>query len=402
MTVKELRKKCGLTQKEAAEVTKTSLRSFVSYENDEDAADQLKLQRIKEILDEYADRDIGILKDKVLLITGGTGSFGNAVLNRFLTSDVGEIRIFSRDEKKQDDMRHEYQAKYPDAAHKIKFYIGDVRSLESCRNVMRGVDYVFHAAALKQVPSCEFFPMEAVQTNVVGTDNVLTAAIEAGVKCVICLSTDKAAYPINAMGITKAIEEKVAIARSRNSGKTRICCTRYGNVMCSRGSVIPLWIDQIRAGNPITVTEPSMTRFIMSLEEAVDLVLFAFEHGENGDLLIQKAPACTIKTQAEAVCELFGGDKSQIKVIGIRHGEKMYETLLTNEECAKAIDMGNFYRVPADNRDLNYDKYFKTGDEKRSRLSEFNSNNTKQLTLEETKAKIASLAYIRERLKEGN
>ena len=402
MTVKELRKKCGLTQKEAAEVTKTSLRSFVSYENDEDAADQLKLQRIKEILDEYADRDIGILKDKVLLITGGTGSFGNAVLNRFLTSDVGEIRIFSRDEKKQDDMRHEYQAKYPDAAHKIKFYIGDVRSLESCRNVMRGVDYVFHAAALKQVPSCEFFPMEAVQTNVVGTDNVLTAAIEAGVKCVICLSTDKAAYPINAMGITKAIEEKVAIARSRNSGKTRICCTRYGNVMCSRGSVIPLWIDQIRAGNPITVTEPSMTRFIMSLEEAVDLVLFAFEHGENGDLLIQKAPACTIKTQAEAVCELFGGDKSQIKVIGIRHGEKMYETLLTNEECAKAIDMGNFYRVPADNRDLNYDKYFKNGDEKRSLLSEFNSNNTKQLTLEETKAKIASLSYIRERLKEGN
>ena len=345
---------------------------------------------------------MSLLKNAVLLITGGTGSFGNAVLNRFIETDVGEIRIFSRDEKKQDDMRHRIQSRYPGFADKVKFYIGDVRNLESVRIAMRGVDYVFHAAALKQVPSCEFFPMEAVQTNVIGTDNVLTAAIEAGVESVICLSTDKAAYPINAMGITKAIEEKVAIARSRNSGKTRICCTRYGNVMCSRGSVIPLWIDQIRAGNPITVTEPSMTRFIMSLEEAVDLVLFAFEHGENGDLLIQKAPACSIKTQAEAVCELFGGDKSQIKVIGIRHGEKMYETLLTNEECAKAIDMGNFYRVPADNRDLNYDKYFKTGDEKRSRLSEFNSNNTKQLTLQETKAKIASLSYIRERLKEGN
>ena len=402
MTLKELRKTCGLTQKEAAEITKTSLRSFVSYESDEDSADQLKLQRIKEILEEYADNDTNILKDKVLLITGGTGSFSNAVLKRFLTTDIGEIRIFSRDEKKQDDMRHEYQANYPEYFRKIKFYIGDIRSLESCRGVVRGVDYIFHAAALKQVPSCEFFPMEAVRTNIIGTDNILTAAIDEGVKCVICLSTDKAAYPINAMGISKALEEKVAVAKSRNSGATRICCTRYGNVMCSRGSVIPLWIDQIRAGNPITVTEPSMTRFIMSLEEAVDLVLFAFEHGENGDLLIQKAPACSIKTQAEAVCELFGGDKSQIKVIGIRHGEKMYETLLTNEECAKAIDMGNFYRVPADNRDLNYDKYFKTGDEKRSRLSEFNSNNTKQLTLEETKAKIASLSYIRERLKEGN
>ena len=345
---------------------------------------------------------MGLFSTKTLMITGGTGSFGNAVLDRFLETDIGEIRIFSRDEKKQDDMRHKYQMLHPDAAHKIKFYIGDVRNLESVRVATRGVDYIFHAAALKQVPSCEFFPMEAVRTNVIGTDNVLTAAIEEGVKCVICLSTDKAAYPINAMGITKAIEEKVAIARSRSSGKTRICCTRYGNVMCSRGSVIPLWIDQIRAGNPITVTEPKMTRFIMSLEEAVDLVLFAFEHGENGDLLIQKAPACTIQTQAEAVCELFGGDKSKIGVIGIRHGEKMYETLLTNEECAKAIDMGNFYRVPADNRDLNYDQYFKNGDEKRSRLSEFNSNNTKQLTLEETKAKIASLSYIQERLKEGN
>ena len=341
---------------------------------------------------------MSIFKDKVLMITGGTGSFGNAVLKRFLRSDIGEIRIFSRDEKKQDDMRHEYQVKYPDVAHKIKFYIGDVRSLESCRTAMPGTDYIFHAAALKQVPSCEFFPMEAVRTNVIGTDNVLTAAIESGVKSVICLSTDKAAYPINAMGITKAIEEKVAVAKSRYSGKTKICCTRYGNVMCSRGSVIPLWIDQIRNGNPITLTEPSMTRFIMSLDEAVDLVLFAFEHGENGDILVQKAPACTIQTQAEAVCELFGGKKEEIRVIGIRHGEKMYETLLTKEECAKAVDMGDFYRVPADNRDLNYDKFFKEGDTQRVTIEEFNSNNTKRLNLEETKEKIASLEYIQNEL----
>ena len=341
---------------------------------------------------------MSIFKDKTLMITGGTGSFGNAVLRRFLRTDIGEIRIFSRDEKKQDDMRHEYQAKYPDVAHKIKFYIGDVRSLESCRSAMPGTDYIFHAAALKQVPSCEFFPMEAVRTNVIGTDNVLTAAIESGVKSVICLSTDKAAYPINAMGITKAIEEKVAVAKSRYSGNTKICCTRYGNVMCSRGSVIPLWIDQIRNGNPITLTEPSMTRFIMSLDEAVDLVLFAFEHGENGDILVQKAPACTIQTQAEAVCELFGGKKEEIRVIGIRHGEKMYETLLTKEECAKAVDMGNFYRVPADNRDLNYDKFFKEGDTQRVTIEEFNSNNTRRLNLEETKAKIASLEYIQNEL----
>lgn len=343
---------------------------------------------------------MSLFKDKTLMITGGTGSFGNAVLNRFLETDIGEIRIFSRDEKKQDDMRHEYQAKMLQAANKIKFYIGDVRDLQSVRGAMTGVDYIFHAAALKQVPSCEFFPMEAVRTNVIGTDNVLTAAIEAGVESVICLSTDKAAYPINSMGMTKAIEEKVAIAKSRMSGKTKICCTRYGNVMCSRGSVIPLWIDQIRAGNPITVTEPSMTRFIMSLEEAVDLVLFAFEHGENGDLLIKKAPACTIQTQAEAVCELFGGKKEDIKVIGIRHGEKMFETLLTNEECAKAVDMGDFYRVPADNRGLNYDKYFKEGDEDRNTLTEFNSNNTRRLNLEETKQTIAALAYIQGRLAE--
>lgn len=332
------------------------------------------------------------------MITGGTGSFGNAVLNRFLMTDIAEIRIFSRDEKKQDDMRHEYQAKYPEYAGKIKFFIGDVRDLQSCKNAMPGVDYIFHAAALKQVPSCEFFPMEAVKTNVIGTDNVLTAAIEAGVKAVICLSTDKAAYPINAMGITKAIEEKIAVARSRYSGNTKICCTRYGNVMCSRGSVIPLWIEQIRSGNPITLTEPKMTRFIMSLEEAVDLVLFAFEHGQNGDILVQKAPACTIQTQAEAVCELFGGKKENIKIIGIRHGEKMYETLLTNEECAKAEDMGDFYRVPADNRSLNYDQFFTKGDSRRCELSEFNSDNTRRLNLEETKAKIASLEYIQNEL----
>ena len=343
---------------------------------------------------------MSIFKDKVLMITGGTGSFGNAVLKRFLRTDIGEIRIFSRDEKKQDDMRHEYQAKFPEVAHKIKFYIGDVRSLESVRAAVPGTDYIFHAAALKQVPSCEFFPMEAVRTNVVGTDNVLTAAIESGVKSVICLSTDKAAYPINAMGITKAIEEKVAVAKSRlcNPDKTKICCTRYGNVMCSRGSVIPLWIEQIRAGLPITLTEPSMTRFIMSLDEAVDLVLFAFEHGANGDILLQKAQACTIRVQAEAVCELFGGKKEDIKVIGIRHGEKMYETLLTKEECAKAVDMGNFYRVPADNRDLNYDKFFTEGDVKHVTIEEFNSDNAYRLSLEETKAKVASLEYIQEEL----
>lgn len=351
--------------------------------------------------------NMSVFKDKILLITGGTGSFGNAVLNRFLRTDIGEIRIFSRDEKKQDDMRHDFQARMPEVANKIKFYIGDVRNKSTLKYAMQGVDYVFHAAALKQVPSCEFFPMEAVKTNVIGTDNTLDAAIEAGVKCVICLSTDKAAYPINAMGITKAVEEKIAVAKSRLSGDTKICCTRYGNVMCSRGSVIPLWIDQIRKGNPITLTEPKMTRFIMSLEEAVDLVLFAFENGKNGDVLVQKAPACTIQTQAEAVCELFekfwpstcsGTAKDNIKVIGIRHGEKMYETLLTKEEAAKAIDMGDFYAVPADNRDLNYDKYFKDGDTKRATIEEFNSDNTRRLNLEETKEKIASLEYIQNEL----
>ena len=345
---------------------------------------------------------MSLFTNKTLLITGGTGSFGNAVLNRFLKTDIGEIRIFSRDEKKQDDMRHEFQAKMPEVADKIKFYIGNVRDLASVKIAMHGVDYIFHAAALKQVPSCEFFPLEAVKTNVIGTENVLTAAIDEGVKSVICLSTDKAAYPVNAMGTSKAMMEKVILAKSRTTAKTKICCTRYGNVMCSRGSVIPLWIEQIRAGQAITITEPSMTRFIMSLDEAVDLVLFAFEHGETGDILVQKAPACTIETQAKAVLELFDkGHKSEIKVIGIRHGEKMYETLLTNEECTHAIDMGDFYRVPCDKRGLNYDKYFNKGDKERNMLSEFNSNNTQLLDVEQTKEKIASLTYIQEELAKG-
>lgn len=297
-------------------------------------------------------------------------------------------------------MRHEYQSKYPEYAEKIKFYIGDVRNIDSIRPAMVGVDYIFHAAALKQVPSCEFFPMEAVRTNVIGTENVLTAAIDAGVKSVVCLSTDKAAYPVNAMGTSKAMMEKVVVAKSRtvDPKKTKICCTRYGNVMCSRGSVIPLWIEQIREGKPITITDPKMTRFIMSLDEAVDLVLFAFEHGEAGDILVQKAPACTIETQAKAVLKLFGGDENAIKVIGIRHGEKMYETLLTNEECANAIDLGNFYRVPCDKRGLNYDKYFKDGDVERNTLTEFNSNNTELLNVEQTVEKIASLKYIQEEM----
>ncbi len=328
-----------------------------------------------------------------LLITGGTGSFGNAVLNRFLDTDIREIRIFSRDEKKQDDMRHQYNNP------KIKYYIGDVRNQQSVRDAMHGVDYIFHAAALKQVPSCEFFPMEAVRTNVIGTDNVLSAAIEAGVKKVICLSTDKAAYPVNAMGTSKAMMEKVFVAKSRtvDPERTLICGTRYGNVMCSRGSVIPLFIEQIKAGNPLTVTEPQMTRFIMSLEEAVELVLFAFENAAAGDIMVQKAPACTIEVLAQAVKELFHAD-NEIKVIGIRHGEKMYETLLTNEECARAFDMGDFYRVPADQRDLNYDKYFKEGNQERTKLTEFNSNNTQILNVEQVKDKLLELSYIREEI----
>jgi len=331
----------------------------------------------------------------ILMITGGTGSFGHAVLNRFLNTDIGEIRIFSRDEKKQDDMRHEYNNP------KIKYYIGDVRDYRSVRDALNGVDYVFSAAALKQVPSCEFFPVEAVRTNVLGTDNVLSACIDAGVKKIVCLSTDKAAYPINAMGISKAMMEKVFVAKSRtvDPSKTLICGTRYGNVMCSRGSVIPLWIDQIKQGKPITVTEPKMTRFIMSLEDAVDLVLYAFEHASTGDILVQKAPACTIGDQAQAVKEMFQAD-NEIRVIGIRHGEKMYETLLTDEECAHAIDMGNFYRVPADNRDLNYDKYFVNGSTKPCDLKAFNSNNTRQLTIPEIKETMMKLPYMQNALKE--
>ena len=342
---------------------------------------------------------MSLFTDKTLLITGGTGSFGNAVLNRFLQTDIGEIRIFSRDEKKQDDMRHEFQAKMPEVANKIKFFIGDIRDLASVKNAMHGVDYIFHAAALKQVPSCEFFPLEAVKTNVFGTDNVLTAAIEEGVKSVICLSTDKAAYPVNAMGTSKAMMEKVVVAKSRTVSpkKTKICCTRYGNVLCSRGSVVPLWIDQIKAGNPITITAPDMTRFVMSLDEAVDLVLFAFENGVSGDILVQKAPACTIEVLAKAVTELFAPGH-EIRVIGIRHGEKMYETLLTNEECANAMDMGNFYRVPCDKRDLNYDKYFHEGDADRNPLTEFNSNNTQLWSVEQVKEKLLSLQYIRDEL----
>ena len=340
---------------------------------------------------------MGAFTNKTLLITGGTGSFGNAVLNRFLDTDIGEIRVFSRDEKKQDDMRHEFQSRMGAAAEKIRFYIGDVRDPASVKNAMYGVDYIFHAAALKQVPSCEFFPMEAVKTNVFGTDNVLTAAIECGVQSVICLSTDKAAYPVNAMGTSKAMMEKVVVAKSRTTGRTKICCTRYGNVLCSRGSVVPLWIDQIRAGQPITITEPSMTRFVMTLDEAVDLVLFAFEHGESGDILVQKAPACTIETLAKAVTELFAPGH-EIRVIGIRHGEKMYETLLTNEECAHALDLGNFYRVPCDKRGLNYDKYFSKGNVDRNPLTEFNSSNTAQMTVAQVKEKLLTLPYIRDEL----
>ena len=340
-----------------------------------------------------------MFEGKTLLITGGTGSFGNAILNGFLKTEIGEIRIFSRDEKKQDDMRHEFQSKMPEVADKIKFYIGDVRDLASVKNAIHGVDYIFHAAALKQVPSCEFFPLEAVKTNVLGTDNVLTAAIDEGVKSVICLSTDKAAYPVNAMGTSKAMMEKVIVAKSRtvSQDKTKICCTRYGNVLCSRGSVVPLWIEQMKAGKAITITEPTMTRFIMSLEEAVELVLFAFQNADSGDIMVQKAPACTIGVLAQAVKELFHS-KEEIKVIGIRHGEKVYETLLTNEECSGAIDMGDFYRVPCDKRGLNYDKYFNEGSVERNQLTEFNSNNTELLDVEQVKEKLLSLQYIRDEI----
>ncbi len=339
---------------------------------------------------------MSIFSGKTLLITGGTGSFGNAVLDRFLNTDIKEIRVFSRDEKKQDDMRNRYKN------DKIKFYIGDVRDLASVKNAMHDVDFVFHAAALKQVPSCEFFPIEAVKTNVFGTDNVLTAAIEYGVKKVICLSTDKAAYPVNAMGTSKAMMEKVFVAKSRtvSPDKTLICGTRYGNVMCSRGSVIPLFIEQIKAGKPLTVTSSEMTRYIMSLEEAVELVLYAFEHAQTGDIMVQKAPACTIGVLAQAVKEIFKAD-NPIEIIGVRHGEKMYEALLTREECVHAVDLGEYFRVPADNRDLNYAKYFSEGTKEGSgmKYEEYTSETTTQLTIEEVKKKLLTLKYIQDELK---
>ena len=347
---------------------------------------------------------MSIFKDKVLLITGGTGSFGNAVLRRFLESDIKEIRIFSRDEKKQDDMRHYLQAAYPEVAHKVKLYIGNVRNRESVDVAMRNVDYVFAAAALKQVPSCEFFPMEATMTNVVGTNNVLLSAIEHGVKNVVVLSTDKAAYPINAMGISKALMEKVAKGRELGEGAgTTICCTRYGNVMASRGSVIPLWVEQIMAGKPITITDPNMTRFMMTLDDAVDLVIYAFTHGHNGDLFVQKAPAATLEVLAEALKQIYSKmdpvyGETEVKVIGTRHGEKLYETLVTREEMAKAIDMGNYYRIPCDNRDLNYDKFFTEGNEDMSKIEDYHSHNTGRLDVEGMKEQLMRLRFIQEDL----
>ena len=349
---------------------------------------------------------MSVFKDKVLLITGGTGSFGNAVLRRFLTSDIKEIRILSRDEKKQDDMRHHLQANHPNEAAKVKFYIGNVRQKEAVDFAMNGVDYVFSAAALKQVPSCEFFPMEAVRTNVEGTNNVLLSAIEHGVKNVVVLSTDKAAYPINAMGISKAMMEKVAIAQGRALGpnaKTTICCTRYGNVMASRGSVIPLWVEQMQEGKPITITDPNMTRFMMTLDDAVDLVVYAFEHGENGDLFVQKAPAATLSTLAQALKEVYGRiDKkyldTEVRIIGTRHGEKLYETLVTREEMLRSIDMGNYYRIPCDSRDLNYDKFFTEGDDAISKMEDYHSHNTRRLDVEGMKELLLKLNFIREDL----
>lgn len=339
-----------------------------------------------------------MFKGKTLLITGGTGSFGHTVLKHFLTTDIGEIRIFSRDEKKQDDMRHELQLSNPNESEKVKFYIGDVRDISSVNAAMNDVDFIFHAAALKQVPSCEFFPMEAVKTNVLGTENVLTSAIAHGVKKVVCLSTDKAAYPINAMGISKAMMEKVIIAKSRtvDEAKTTICCTRYGNVMCSRGSVIPLFREQIKQNKPMTVTDPNMTRFLMNLDEAVELVVFAFTNGNAGDLFVQKSPACTIEDLAKATQKLFHAT-NELRIIGARHGEKLYETLLTKEESVKAIDLGNYYKVPADNRDLNYDKYFVEGT-KDVLTHEYNSHNTQRLNVEETIAKMMTTDYIKEEL----
>ncbi len=374
MTLKEIRKNCKLTQKEASEIIKMPLRTYVAYETDEKKADQIKLEGIKDRLMEYAAKDVTILKDKVLLITGGTGSFGHAVVDRFLDTDIKEIHILSRDEKKQDDMRKLYNNS------KLKFYIGDVRDLNSIVDAFKGVDYVFSAAALKQVPSCEFYPMEAVKTNVIGSDNVITACVRNHVKKAVFLSTDKAAYPINAMGISKALMEKNVIARSRQllPGDTVLCLTRYGNVMASRGSVIPLFLNQIHEGKPITITNPDMTRFMMTLDDAVDLVLYAFEHGEQGDLFVQKAPAATIETLAKAVINLTGS-KTGINYIGTRHGEKLYETLVTQEEMVKSIDLGNFFCIKADNRDLNYEKYFSKGNKKLNLSESYTSHNTGRL-----------------------
>lgn len=378
MTLKETRKKCKLTQEEAAKVVGISLRTYQSYENDEISADQLKLERIIQKLEEYASADTSILDGKVLLITGGTGSFGHAVVDRFLPTNIKEIRILSRDEKKQDDMRKAYNNE------KLKFYIGDVRNLDSIIDAFKGVDYVFSAAALKQVPSCEFYPMEAVRTNVNGSDNVITACVRNNVKKAIFLSTDKAAYPINAMGISKALMEKNVVARSRQllPGDTVLCLTRYGNVMASRGSVIPLFLNQISEGKPITITNPEMTRFMMTLDDAVDLVLYAFEHGEQGDLFVQKAPAATIEVLAQAVTNLTGS-RTGVSYIGTRHGEKLYETLVTQEEMLKSIDMGNFFCVKADNRDLNYDKYFSKGNQKLNLGESYTSHNTGRLSVKE-------------------
>lgn len=386
MTLKEIRNNCKLTQKQAAEIAGTSLRSFVNYENNEEKADQLKLSAIKQKLNEYFKNATNILSNKVLLITGGTGSFGHAVVDRFLKTDIKEIRILSRDEKKQDDMRKEYNNS------KLKFYIGDVRDLNSIIDAFQGVDYVFSAAALKQVPSCEFFPMEAVKTNVIGSDNVITACIRNKVKKAIFLSTDKAAYPINAMGISKALMEKNVIARSRqlSKGDTILCLTRYGNVMASRGSVIPLFLQQIKQGKPITITNPDMTRFMMTLDDAVDLVLYAFEHAEQGDLFVLKAPSASIQTLAKAIIELTNS-QTGISYIGTRHGEKLYETLVTQEEMLHSIDYGNFFCIKADNRDLNYDKYFSVGNKKLDVSESYTSHNVKRLDVEETKKLLQKL-----------
>ena len=377
MTLKEIRKNCKLTQQEASDIVGVSIRSFVNYENNEETVGQLKLDAIKQKLQEYLSKNDFSLSNKVLLVTGGTGSFGHAVVDRFLKTDIKEIRILSRDEKKQDDMRKEYNNP------KLKFYIGDVRDYNSIVGAFKGVDYVFHAAALKQVPSCEFYPMEAVKTNVIGSNNVIDACVNNHVRKAIFLSTDKAAYPINAMGMSKALMEKNVIARSRQLGKddTILCLTRYGNVMASRGSVIPLFLQQIHDNKPITITNPEMTRFMMTLDDAVDLVLYAFEHGEQGDLFVQKAPACTIDVLAKAIIELTNS-KTGIKYIGTRHGEKLYETLVTQEEMVRSIDLGNFFKVIADNRDLNYNKYFSEGNKNINNIDSYTSHNTSRLDVE--------------------